>query len=380
MAQWLWRSTGIAGLTLLAFLGAGCSGEPAAPSCPDWAQWQDFRNAFLSEDGRVIDRGSPDSRTVSEGQAYALLFALAANDRAAFDRILAWTEANLADGDLTARLPAWLWGRNDQDEWGVIDANAASDADTWMAYALIEAGRLWQTPRYAALGRLLADRVRREAVADLPGLGPTLLPAPAGFQTGPDRWRLNPSYLPVPLLRRLAAVNSDWTPVIASARAVITRSAVGDFAPDWTAYGAETGFGPDPEHGTHGDYDAIRVYLWAGMMDRADPLRNDLLEALPGMARAVAANGQPPERVADGDVVRAVGPPGFSAALLPYLSALGRDELVEQQRLRLEAQPIPDDSYYQRVLSLFGQGWQDRWLRFDRDGRLQVRWEPACGA
>ncbi|MEK7927443.1 glycosyl hydrolase family 8, partial [Burkholderia contaminans] len=124
-----------------------------------------------SADGRVIDVGSDDSRTVSEGQAYGLFFALVANDRRMFDTILAWTENNLAQGDLSAHLPAWLWGRAPDGAWRVLDANAASDADLWIAYALVEAGRLWHERSYTARGALLAKRVLDVETATVPGLG-----------------------------------------------------------------------------------------------------------------------------------------------------------------------------------------------------------------
>ena len=50
----------------------------------------------------------------AKGQSYALFFALVANDQATFDKVLAWTERHLAEGDLSARLPAWLWGEKRQ--------------------------------------------------------------------------------------------------------------------------------------------------------------------------------------------------------------------------------------------------------------------------
>ncbi|MDB5987259.1 MAG: cellulase, partial [Nevskia sp.] len=69
---------------------------PAAPvSIPAdaiWPAWQNFAEAFVQDDGRVVD-WTADARTVSEGQGYALFFALVANDRARFERILAWTES-----------------------------------------------------------------------------------------------------------------------------------------------------------------------------------------------------------------------------------------------------------------------------------------------
>ena len=83
----------------------------------------------------MIDRSQEDLRTVSEGQSYALFFALVAQDQKAFDAILNWTENNLSAGDMGKQLPAWIWGKKGES-WGVIDANSASDAHLWIAYAL----------------------------------------------------------------------------------------------------------------------------------------------------------------------------------------------------------------------------------------------------
>src|SRR5213075_2454258 len=96
-------------------------------SAQDWTPlWKSYAAAFMDNQVRVIDRDTGD-RTTSEGQAYAMFFALVANDRARFDGLLRWTELNLAAGDLTAQLPAWQWGRDASDRWGVLDANAAAD-------------------------------------------------------------------------------------------------------------------------------------------------------------------------------------------------------------------------------------------------------------
>ena len=100
---------------------------------------------FIDAQGRVFDPQG-DQHTTSEGQAYAMFFALADNDRATFDRVLAWTQANLANNDLSTHLPAWLWGKDKDGQWKALDPNSASDADVWMAYTLIEAGRLVEQP------------------------------------------------------------------------------------------------------------------------------------------------------------------------------------------------------------------------------------------
>jgi len=168
--------------------------------CAPWADWQDFQAAFLGAGDRVIDPASARAVTVSEGQAYALFFALVAGERVRFERLLRWTEDNLARGDLSLHLPAWQWGRRDDGSWGVLDANSASDADLWLVYALGEAGRLWRERRYLALSSVLAERVLREETVQLPGLGRA--PA-AGFCA--RRRRLAPQpLLPAALSRALA--------------------------------------------------------------------------------------------------------------------------------------------------------------------------------
>lgn len=115
----------------------------AAQTCADWPLWQAFNTRFIQQDGRVLADESAQRYSTSEGQAYALFFSLVANDRVTFERIRVWTYDNLAAGDLSARLPAWQWGKRPDGVWGVVDDNSATDADTWLAYTLLEAGRLW---------------------------------------------------------------------------------------------------------------------------------------------------------------------------------------------------------------------------------------------
>ena len=351
-----------------------------AESCnTPWPAWQGFREHFISEGGRVIDPSSKTHYTTSEGQSYALFFALVDNDPQTFSRLLEWTEANLAGGDLTSRLPAWEWGQRPDGSWGVLDENAAADADLWLAYTLSEAGLLWKNPKYAALGELLADRILREESAELPGLGRTLLPGPRGFHPDDDHWRLNPSYVPLQLVHRMASLypESGWPQLAAPARQLLLGSAVHGFAPDWVIYAAGHGFEPDPASGDLGSFNAIRVYLWAGMLSSANPDQAALLKALAPMGRYVASHGTPPLQTHPfAGNAEGTGSVGFSAALLPLLAALRQPDGVRLQRLRLEASPPQErlDNYYDQALALFGRGWLDDRFKFARDGRLVPHW------
>jgi endoglucanase len=180
----------------------------ASHAATDWPLWKSYLDSFTDSQIRVIDHDSGD-RTTSEGQAYAMFFALVADDQAHFKGLLRWTEVNLAAGDLSAHLPAWLWGHAKSGEWTVLDRNSAADADVWMAYTLLEAGKAWSEPRYTSLGTALAERIAKEEVVQIPGFGFVLLPAPNGFRTA-NSYRLNASYLPLQVCRAESRV-AQWS-------------------------------------------------------------------------------------------------------------------------------------------------------------------------
>ncbi|MBY0578102.1 MAG: cellulase [Burkholderiales bacterium] len=347
----------------------------AAAQAQDWDMWDRYAERFVQQDGRTIDYSAAD-KTTSEGQAYTLFFALVANDRARFDRILGWTRDNLAQGDLSARLPAWSWGKRVDGSWGVIDPNAASDADMWLAYALLEAGQLWGEARYRALGALLVARIGKEEVVDLPGLGPMLIPGPQGFHPDAQVWRLNPSYMPIQILRRFAEEEPEgpWEKIAENSLRLIKSSSPHRLAPDWAAYRVGKGFVIDPVNGDVGGYDAIRVYLWAGMLADGDRLRHPLLSSLSAMRGELKKNLVPPAIIhAASGAAEGSGPIGYTASLLPYLKALGEERLLRLQQERMKT--VDSIRYYDRVLSMFGEGWLEGRFRFDISGHCVPKWK-----
>jgi endoglucanase len=365
------------------------SSHVQAASCA-WPDWEHFKQGTLSADGRVVDASTPEQVTVSEGQAYALFFALVANDRATFDRVLNWTQNNLAQGDLTRHLPAWQWGRQTKKDaaqvWGVLDRNAASDADIWIAYTLLEAGRLWHERSYTALGTVLAQAIVAKETAVLPGLGRTVLPGPVGFHPQDDVWRLNPSYVPLQVMRHLVSAlpqQTEWKAILDSSTRLVTGTAPHGFSPDWVMYKRDQGFVADPASKAESAYNAIRVYLWAGLLAPDAPERAAVLDTFRPLAEFVAAHGFPPERVDTQTGVAASneGNAGFSAAVAPYLAALGRNELAQAQvqRTRTLAAQSPL-GYYSQVLTLFGLGHLDGQYRFDANGAVVPAWTSTCPA
>ena len=85
----------------------GAMAQDACSAAAAWPLWEQFTQRFMQDDGRVIDYTTAQQHSTSEGQSYAMFFALVARDRARFDKLWAWSITNLAGGDIGARLPAW---------------------------------------------------------------------------------------------------------------------------------------------------------------------------------------------------------------------------------------------------------------------------------
>jgi endoglucanase len=156
---------------------------------------------------------------------------------------------------------------------------------------------------------------------------------------------------------------------------------------DWVRFRPSSGFSASAvgSHLVSGSYDAIRVYLWAGMLDPETSGRNQLLESLAGMQAYLRTHGVPPERVApNGDVISPRGPVGFSAAVIPFLSAVGDPSGLKAQCERLRDEQVgatgligAGQRYYDQVLALFAEGWRSGLFQFGSEGELYVRWKKA---
>lgn len=116
--------------------------------------WQQYKQAYLMADGRVVDRRL--DRVTSEGQSYGLLRAVWMADAETFAKIFAWTETHLRRPD---GLYGWLW--QPAQEGHLADANTATDADQDIALALILAAGTFQQPTYLQRATLLVKAIRQ---------------------------------------------------------------------------------------------------------------------------------------------------------------------------------------------------------------------------
>ena len=264
---------------------AGCSAS--------WPRWDAFARFHLGR--RPRDRRRLGRFTHGIGGAGVWTFLRAGRERPHVRHDPAWTENNLAQGDLSAHLPAWR-GRAPDGAWRVLDANAASDADLWIAYALVEAGRLWHERSYTARA-LLAKRVLDVETATVPGLGLTLLPGPTGFARRRPVAREPELFAAAgdPCARRARPTTSAG-PRSSPAPGACCSTPHRKASPDWALYRAGTGFSPIATRMRRART-TRSACIRAGMLDRADPLAAPMLARFAPFADHIAAHGAPPEKV-----------------------------------------------------------------------------------
>lgn len=250
--------------------------------------WRDYKKLFVTDDGRVVDTAN-SHMSHSEGQGYAMLLAVAANDRRVFDLLWNWTRANLMVRD--DQLLAWRW--EPQRRPAVGDMNDASDGDILVAWALTEAAEWWKDVAYKVAARRIAVEVSRKLVLFKTKLGALLLPAVSGFhaEDRADGPIINLSYYIFPAFARLDTVapEVDWAGLAQTGLNLLetTRTTPRTLPPDWLALEAwkarpADGFAPLFA------YNAVRIPLylaWAGFGERRD--------YAPFIAWAARARGRP---------------------------------------------------------------------------------------
>ncbi|MGG5887099.1 glycosyl hydrolase family 8 [Falsiroseomonas sp. HC035] len=231
----------------------------------DQAEWMRFRQRFILPEGRAVDTAN-HGISHSEGQGYAMLLASWAGDRPTFERLWAWTEANLArphDG-----LFAWRW--QPHQAVPVTDLNSATDGDIAIAWALQRAAALWGQAAWHQRASRIAQDLLRLSVR-LVGGDTVLLPGPYGFER-PGHAILNPSYYNLAALRALARLAPDpgWAALEVSAHRLLASARFGRWGlpADWVTLSRNDGsLLPAADWPARFSWDAIRVPLnlcWAG--------------------------------------------------------------------------------------------------------------------
>jgi endo-1,4-beta-D-glucanase Y len=242
----------LAAIACLAAL-AGC-GASSPPSQQELAQRDAarFLSHFVEPSGRVVRRDQGGD-TVSEGQAYAMLIAVATGDRQTFDRVWRWTRANLQRDDA---LLSWHWQHGHVD-----DDSPSADADLDAAHALALAARRFKRPDLAAQARRMGQAIRAIETINTPAGGVLA----AGPWSTPQRLS-NPSYTDPGAIKTLSKLgdHAGWQRLAtASARMVGSVAHAGTLPPDWAKVMDDGSADPSSPPGTtqapEYAFDAARV-------------------------------------------------------------------------------------------------------------------------
>lgn len=232
----------------------------------DTTLWAGYKDAFVSKDGRTIDRYQSQV-SHSEGQGYAMLLSVAYNDRETFDRLWKWTQDNLGvRGD---NLFAWQWGKRSDGQWAAIDYNNATDGDVLIAYALVRADAKWKNDAYRASALPIIKGIRKNLSVDAGGRT-LLLPSHFGF-TRDSSFVVNPSYLILPAFDAFKGVDDPafWERLHSDSAKLLTEACFGMMClpPDWVIItGGKTGVWN--ERPPHFGAEAIRTLLHLSMTGR----------------------------------------------------------------------------------------------------------------
>lgn len=228
----------------------------------DRLEWMAYRDRYLHPEGRVVDTGN---RNVShtEGQGWSMLFAVRADDRPSFERMLAWTQKTLKRR--TDQLHSWRFQPGAANP--VADLNNATDGDICMAWALLEAHERWGVADHAALATAISRDILKYLVRRRGGYT-VLLPGVRGFDSR-NSTILNPSYYVFPAFHRLARAVPDpaWVKVAADGLALMRAGRYGKWRlpPDWVALNRTDGslsLALPENLAPRFSYDAVRVPLY----------------------------------------------------------------------------------------------------------------------
>jgi endo-1,4-beta-D-glucanase Y len=241
-------------------IGAAKAAVPAADATLDPREWRSFADRFLLADGRVIDTGN-GGVSHTEGQGWGMLFAESYGDRAAFERIHAWTDRVLARP--RDALHAWRYVPGAANP--VADSNNATDGDLFIAWALSRAARRWSVPAYATQARAIAHDILRLLLREVDGRA-LLLPGASGFET-PGAFSINPSYYVFPAFSELATIlpGRDWTRLRDDGAWLIDAARFGRWSlpPDWLRVSRPAlAFSIAPKWPPRCSFDAIRIPLY----------------------------------------------------------------------------------------------------------------------
>jgi len=333
-------------LVILLSLGlSACSTRAPLPIIAqlDPVLWQEYRAAFVSRDGRVIDIGN-GRVSHTEGQGYGMLLAVSADDRATFDLMWAWTRKHLS----RPNDPLFSFRWHEATTPAVPDPNNASDGDILIAWALARAAQRWQAKEYEKEAAVISNAFRNQLLRSNE-VGTLILPGMVGFEHQ-DYVIVNLSYWIFPAFQALNHIDPSpqWLELEKSGTWLLKHARFGDagLPPDWVNITTKGKLELGREESSRFSFDAVRIPLyscWGGIKDET-------------LLKAVEAEWSDPQLPAWVNLKTGERAP---YALSPTQKVMNRivSNCMESKKTA-SVEPIPyifKDDYYASTLALLGE-------------------------
>jgi len=330
-------------------------GLVACQTKKDNIAWGLFKERFLQDDGRVIDRMNQDV-THSEAVGYTLFFALSYNDRETFEKVYTWKCNNLKKNKYG--LFGWKWGKAEDGGWHMLDMNNATDGDMWIAWSLLSAYKKYGEKKYMDEALGILEAIRENLIYVSPDDISYLLPAREGFICG-DVLTFNPSYLLLHLFKEFARYDNKetWEKLYRDSIDLLNKSRFGRFSihPDWADVNILTGVvNLNKEKNLFG-FDAIRVPLFLSYARKRydDPDLDISLQGYKHLVRVYNEIGSvtQPVDLAENTMSLVTAPFGFQAVFSFAANGDGNSDKIG--RVSMQELEREKENYYSFCLYLF---------------------------
>jgi len=337
----------------VAFLVTACGGGDGANAEDEAvAAADEFLDRYLEPSGRITRTDQGDD-TVSEGQAYGMLFAVALGDEKRFRNMWEWTVENLQRDD---SLLSWLWANG-----AVVDDQPAGDADLLAAAALAMAADRFDSPDLLLDAGVINDAIIAHETITI-GNEVVLLPGPWAVH---DRV-MNPSYLVTPAMSGLFGWLDDprWVAIAATSRETLDdlTAEAPHLPPDWATVGASGGQ-PEAQESPGGEsprygWEAGRVLVQLAVDCRGEGQRI-AARAWPFLEEQIANDELVAVYSLDGEPLETASHPLAIVAAASSAAAAGDEDRAAE--LLDDADELDDDTptYYGAAWIALARLWLD---------------------
>ena len=334
--------------------------------------WQHYKDYYLEKGTyRTVDwqRGEV---TTSEGEAYTMLRSVWQDDHATFDASWTWLNDNLAMKD--SHIYSWLFGRRTDGTYGIMTSesgqNAASDADTDIALALLFAYARWDDPRYLNAAKLTINDIWNHEVIVIRN---------TPYMTSDNIEKnfkgdvaINPSYFSPYAYKIFATVDPahDWNALVDSSYSLLEASSVADLntaksdmlPPDWILIDRNTGAIKTSVPGldTNFSYDAMRV-PWRVALDwywNNDPRAYGVLSSMSFLENQWNHDHMLVSDYShDGSAVASNESPAFYGGSIAAFMVIDANTARQVYEEKLQSLYSPDSNSWKKLLGYYDDNW-----------------------